>query len=121
MITYDPAKAFRLNKAFEQDGYPTEIVRQGFLTLGPAMDDLRNMFLDGKVIFNENPLLRWYINNVELVMDRNRNKMPTKSNRYRKIDGFAAMLNSHTKVMEKLVVPTGDGDIGVVSLADLMK
>lgn len=121
LITYDPAKAFRLNKAFEQDGYPTEIVRQGFLTLGPAMDDLRNMFLDGKVIFNENPLLRWYINNVELVMDRNRNKMPTKSNRYRKIDGFAAMLNSHTKVMEKLVVPTGDGDIGVVSLADLMK
>ncbi|MDC3412537.1 terminase large subunit [Terrihalobacillus insolitus] len=121
LITYDPAKAFRLNKAFEQEGYETEVVRQGFLTLGPAMDDLKNMFLDGKVIFNENRLLRWYINNVELVKDRNNNKMPTKSNRYRKIDGFAALLNAHTKVMEKLVVPSGDGDIGVVSMADLMK
>ncbi|GGJ48534.1 phage terminase large subunit [Virgibacillus kapii] len=121
LITYDPAKAFRLNKAFKQEGYPTEIVRQGYVTLGPAMDDLKHMFLDGKVIFNENELLRWYINNVELVMDRNNNKMPTKSNRYRKIDGFAAMLNAHTKVMEQLVVPTGDGSIEVLSMADLMK
>src|SRR5699024_1632158 len=120
LITYDPAKAFRLNKAFEHDGYPTEVVRQGFKTLGPAMDDLKHMFLDGKVIFNENELLRWYINNVELVTDRNNNKMPTKANSYRKIDGFDAMLNAQTKVMEKLIVPTGDGDIGIVSMADLL-
>lgn len=120
LITYDPAKAFRLNKKFEQDGFNTEVVRQGFLTLGPALDDLKHMFLDGKVIFNENDLLRWYINNVELVTDRNNNKMPTKSNRYRKIDGFAALLNAHTKVMEKLIVPSGEGNIGVVSMAELL-
>nr|WP_194841999.1 terminase large subunit [Gracilibacillus salitolerans] len=121
LITYDPAKAFRLNKSLEDKGYVTEKIRQGFVTLGPALDDLKEMFLDGKVIFNENPLLRWYINNVELVKDRNNNRLPTKAGRYRKIDGFAALLNAHTKVMEKLVVPTGDGDIGVVSMADLMK
>lgn len=120
LITYDPAKAFRLNKALENDGFKTEVVRQGFKTLGPAMDDLKHMFLDGKVIFNENPLLRWYINNVELVTDRNNNKMPTKSNRYRKIDGFAALLNAHTQVMEKLIVAESSGDVGVVSMADLM-
>lgn len=121
LITYDPAKAFRLNKSLEEKGFETEKVRQGFVTLGPALDDLKEMFLDGKVIFNENPLLRWYINNVELVKDRNNNRLPTKAGRYRKIDGFAALLNAHTKVMEKLVVPIGDGDIGVVSMADLMK
>lgn len=121
LITYDPAKAFRLNKSLEEKGYVTEVVRQGFATLGPALDDLKEMFLDGKVIFNENPLLRWYINNVELVKDRNNNRMPTKAGRYRKIDGFAALLNAHTKVMEKLIVATSDGDIGVVSMADLLK
>jgi len=121
VITYDPAKAFRLNKALEEKGYNTEKVRQGYVTLGPALDDLKEMFLDNKVIFNENPLMRWYINNVELVTDRNNNKMPTKASRYRKIDGFAALLNAHTKTMEKLVVPAGGGDIGVVSMADLMK
>jgi phage terminase large subunit-like protein len=121
LITYDPAKAFRLNKTFEEKGYKTEVVRQGFITLGPALDDLKHMFLDGKVIFNENRMLRWYINNVELIKDRNNNKMPTKANKYRKIDGFAAFLNAHTKVMEKFVVPTGDGSIEVISMADLMR
>jgi phage terminase large subunit-like protein len=120
-ITYDPAKAFRLNKALEGDGYDTEVVRQGFPTLGPALDDLKHMFLDGKVIFNENKLLRWYINNVELIKDRNNNRMPTKANRYRKIDGFAALLNAHTKVMEKLIKPTGNDEVGVVSMADLLR
>ncbi len=121
LITYDPAKAFRLNKALEEKGYKTEKVRQGFVTLGPALDDLKEMFLDGNVILNKNPMMRWYINNVELVIDRNKNRIPTKAGRYRKIDGFAALLNAHTKVMEKLVVPTGDGDIGVISMSDLMK
>lgn len=121
MITYDPAKAFRLNIALKEDGFETEVVRQGFITLGPAMDDLKHLFIDGKVIFNNNPLLRWYINNVELVIDRNGNKMPTKSNRYRKIDGFAAMLNAHTQVMERLVTSTGGDNLEVISMADLLR
>lgn len=121
VITYDPAKAFRLNKMFEDAGYKTEVVRQVFITLGPALDDLKHMFLDGKVIFNNNRLLRWYINNVELIKDRNGNRMPKKAGRYRKIDGFAALLNAHTKVMEMLVTNQGEGHIGVVSMADLMK
>ncbi|GAK08992.1 phage terminase large subunit [Geomicrobium sp. JCM 19038] len=120
LITYDRAKAFRLNKELEEYGFDTEEVRQGFLTLGPALDDLKHLFIDGKVIFNNNPLMRWYINNVELVSDRNNNKMPKKSNRYRKIDGFAAFLNTHTQIMEKLVVTQGSGDIGVISMSDLM-
>lgn len=121
VITYDPAKAFRLNKMFEEAGYKTQVVRQGFVTLGPALDDLKHMFIDGKVIFNNNRLLRWYINNVELIKDRNGNNMPTKAGRYRKIDGFAALLNAHTRVMEMLVSKQGQGNIGVMSMADLMR
>ncbi|MEC0282424.1 terminase large subunit [Terribacillus saccharophilus] len=120
LITYDPANAFRLNKALEAHGFQTEITRQGYVTLSPALKDLKNLFIDGKVISNKNPLLRWYINNVELIKDRNGNLLPTKTNRYRKIDGFAALLNAHTRVMERLVEPAGNGDISVVSLADLM-
>ncbi|WZY00355.1 terminase large subunit [Bacillus sp. FSL W7-1360] len=119
-IAYDPAKAFRLNKALEANGFETEVVRQGFATLGPAMQDLKHLFLDGKVIFNNNPLLRWYINNVELVRDRNNNVMPTKSNRYRKIDGFAALLNAHMHVMGQFVSPAGAGEIDVLSIKDIM-
>lgn len=87
---YDPAKAFGLVEALKAYGFECEVVRQGHLTLGPAMDDLKELFIDGKVIYNNNRLFRWYINNVKLVEDRNRNKIPTKQGRYRKIDGFAA-------------------------------
>src|SRR5699024_11275731 len=81
----------------------TEETRQGAITLSPALKDLNELFLDGKVIFNNNPMMRWYINNVQLTKDRNDNWLPTKQNRYRKIDGFAALLNTYTDIMNKVV------------------
>lgn len=101
-ITYDPANAFRLVKDLESVGFITEVVRQGYITLSPALKDVKELFLDGKVIFNQNKLFRWYINNVKLVEDRNGNWMPTKQSRYRKIDGFAAFLNAHSQVMHSI-------------------
>lgn len=121
LITYDPAKAFGLVESLNNYGFKTEVVRQGFLTLGPAVDDSKERFLDGNVIFNNNRLFRWYVNNVKMVEDRNRNKLPTKQGRYRKIDGFAAFLNAHTEVMKKFVTITGDGNIEFVSVSDLFK
>jgi len=121
LITYDPAKAFGLVESLKAYGFNTKVVRQGALTLGPAVDDVKEMFIDGKVVFNNNRLFRWYVNNVKIVPDRNRNNLPEKQGRYRKIDGFAAFLNAHTEVMSLLVTPSGDGDISVMSMADLMK
>ncbi|MGH0939918.1 terminase large subunit [Bacillus mycoides] len=118
-IMYDPAKAFRLIKDLESYGLQTEVVRQGALTLTPALRDLETLFLDGKVIFNRNKLLRWYINNVKLKKNNNGSWLPQKQSRYRKIDGFAAFLNAHTAVMEKLATPQGDGNIEFVSVNDL--
>lgn len=119
LITYDPANAYRLVEDLKSYGFNTLLTRQGHITLSPALKDAKELFLDGKVIFNNNRLFRWYINNVQLVEDRNGNWLPTKQNRYRKIDGFAAFLNSHTEVMKKMVVPKGNGEIGFISINDL--
>ncbi|RVT67665.1 terminase large subunit [Niallia taxi] len=119
-IMYDPAKAFRLVKDLEAYGFQAEIVRQGPLTLTPALRDLETMFIESKVIFNGDKLLRWYINNVKLKKHENGSWLPQKQNRYRKIDGFAAFLNSHTEVMKKLVSPQGNGNIEFVSVSDLL-
>lgn len=118
-IMYDPAKAFGLVEMLNNHGFKTEVVRQGYITLGPAIDDVKERFIDGNVIFNNNRLFRWYVNNVKLVEDRNRNKLPTKQGRYRKIDGFAAFLNAHVEVMKKFVVIHGDGNVGFISIDDL--
>jgi len=120
-IAYDPAKAFGLVEALNNYGFNTEVVRQGYLTLGPAVDDIKERFIDGNVIFNNNRLFRWYVNNVKMVEDRNRNKIPTKVGRYRKIDGFAALLNAHTEVMKRLVKAEPSGTVEVVSINDLLR
>lgn len=120
LITYDPANAFRLVAELEARGFKTEIVRQGFKSLNGALKDIKELLLDGKVIYNQNKLFQWYLNNVRLVEDRNSNWLPTKQNRYRKIDGFAAWLNAHTEVMKEMVKPAGGG-VGFMSITDLLK
>lgn len=119
-IAFDPAKAFGLVESLSSRGFQMQVVRQGYTTLGPAVDDIKERFLDGNVIFNNNRLFLWYINNVKMVEDRNRNKIPTKIGRYRKIDGFAAFLNAHTEIMKKFVQPQGDGKVEVVTVSELL-
>ncbi|WP_124728813.1 terminase large subunit [Staphylospora marina] len=121
LITYDPANAYRLVEDLKGYGFRTEVVRQGALTLSPALKDVKELLLDGKVVFNQNKLFRWYLNNVKLVEDRNGNWLPAKQNRYRKIDGFAAWLNAHTEVMKRMAGPAPTGNIEFISIRDLMK
>ncbi|QNQ83762.1 terminase large subunit [Lactobacillus sp. PV037] len=109
-INYDPAKAMRLNKELEFAGFKTEVVRQGFLTLGPPLQNLKEMLLDGKVVFNEQSMFKWYLNNVQLVRDRNDNWLPTKASRSRKIDGFAALLDAHVSVVDMLILPSSSDE-----------
>lgn len=120
-IAYDPANAFRLNEDLKAHGFNTEIVRQGHFSLSPALKNVKELLLDGKVISNKNRLFRWYLNNVKLVEDRNGNWLPAKQSKYRKIDGFAAFLNAHTEVMKILAAPQGSGNVKVMSIKELLR
>ncbi|SDD27319.1 Phage terminase-like protein, large subunit, contains N-terminal HTH domain [Paenibacillus sp. UNCCL117] len=120
LIGYDPANAFRLVEDLKAYGFNTLVVRQGPLTLSPALKDAKELLIDGRVIFNQNPLFRWYLNNVKLVEDQKKNWMPTKQGRYRKIDGFAAWLNAHTEVMKKMAIPQATGNVEFISINDLL-
>ncbi|UNC91688.1 terminase large subunit [Candidatus Contubernalis alkaliaceticus] len=122
LITYDPANAYRLVQDLQAYGGEewTKVVRQGATTLSPALKDIKEMLLDGKAVFNRNKLFRWYLNNIRLVKDRNNNWLPTKQNRYRKIDGFAAWLNAHTETMKLMAAPKETGGVGFVSVKDLL-
>lgn len=110
-INYDPAKALRLNKELEEAGFTTEKVRQGFITLGGPMQNFKELLLDGKVVFNEQSMFKWYLNNVHLRQDRNDNWLPTKTSQSRKIDGFAAALDAHVSVIDMLVEPDTGGPV----------
>ena len=102
IIGYDPAKAFLLVQKMQERGFIMEAVRQGELTLTGPLDNLRERFLDGNIIHNNNKLFNWYLGNVKLTKrSANATYLPTKQNKNRKIDGFAALLDAHCEWIRK--------------------
>jgi len=101
-IGYDPAKAFMLVNEMRGRGFVLNEVRQGELTLTNPLDNLRERFIDRNIIHNNNSLFYWYLGNVKLTKrGPNATYLPTKQNKNRKIDGFAALLNAHCEWMRK--------------------
>ena len=99
-IGFDPAKAFMFVQKMRENGFVLNEVRQGELTLTAPLDDLKERFLDGKIIHNNNPMYNWYLGNVKLTKrSANATYLPTKQSAYRKIDGFAAHLDAHTEFL----------------------
>ena len=95
-------------------------VRQGEITLTAPLDNLKERFLDGNIIHNNNPMYNWYLGNVKLTKrSANATYLPTKQSKYRKIDGFAAHLNAHTEFMRRnpLYIPKDKRLTTKISLA----
>ena len=101
-IGFDPAKAFMLVQKMREDGFVLNEVRQGEITLTAPLDDLKERFLDGNIIHNNSDMFNWYLGNVKLTKRSvNATYLPTKQSKYRKIDGFAALLDAHTEYLRK--------------------
>ena len=119
-VGYDPAKAFMMIQAMIEKGFVMNDVRQGEITLTAPLDNLKERFLDGNIIHNNNPMYNWYLGNVKLTKrSANATYLPTKQSKYRKIDGFAAHLNSHTEFMRRnpLYIPKDKRLTTKISLA----
>ncbi len=118
-VGYDPAKAYLLVQQMQAAGYPMDVVRQGELTLTAPLDHLVEIFLDGGIVTNNDPLYRWYLSNVKLAKrGPNATYLPTKQNKYRKIDGFAAHLDAHVVYLRNNPV-TADGNRDIATVISL--
>ena len=101
-IGFDPAKAFMMVQKMREHGFVLNDVRQGELTLTGPLDDLKEHFLVGSIVHNNNAMFKWYLSNVKLTKrSANATYLPTKLSKYRKIDGFAALLDAHTEFLRK--------------------
>ena len=118
-IGYDPAKAFMMIQEMREKSFILNEVRQGEITLTAPLDNLKERFLDGNIIHNNNPMFNWYLGNVKLTKrSANGTYLPTKQSVYRKIDGFAAFLDAHTEYLRKhpLYIPEDKKLTTVISL-----
>ena len=81
----------------EMEAHSFKMVRciQGAKTLSNPMRILGAELAAKKINYNNNPLLKWCLANVNAVEDRNANILPVKrSNPEMRIDGFASLLDA---------------------------
>lgn len=103
-INYDNYSAQYLIEELESLGYPKDYVLegtpQGFKTLSIPMQTLQAHLKQKQICYQNNPVTKWMLSNVELVQDRNGNYMPKKAddNQSRKIDGVATILNCYVSL-----------------------
>ena len=71
-----------------------EAVIQGKKTLSAPMKNLEAELTAKRIIYNNNPVLKWCMGNVSVDIDKNNNIQPCKTSRTLRIDGFAGLLDA---------------------------
>lgn len=78
-----------------------EPVIQGKKTLSSPMKSLGADLENKRIIYNNNPILKWCLSNVSYDEDKNGNIQPIKgTNQKKRIDGFASLLDAYV-VLER--------------------
>lgn len=107
-INYDSWSAEYLVQELASMGYARDYclkaTRQGFQTLSIPMQVMESHLKDKTLVYQNNPVTKWMLSNIELVQDRNGNYMPKKSDdkQGRKIDGPATLLNCYVSLCENM-------------------
>jgi len=82
-----------MQDAFTKD-VPEQVI-QGAKTLSNPMKQLGADLKSKLINYGNNPITFWNLTNVSVVVDRNNNIVPCKSNQKQRIDGVAAMLDAY--------------------------
>ncbi|MEZ5537631.1 MAG: terminase TerL endonuclease subunit [Thiolinea sp.] len=69
-------------------------VGQGYRSMSPAMKEFEALYQSGRLVHNNNPVLRWAMGNVVAVVDPAENVKPDKKKSSEKIDPVVASLNA---------------------------
>lgn len=78
-------------------------VHQGKKTLSGPMKSLGADLSSKRIVYNNNPILKWCLTNTSVDMDKNGNIQPAKGNlRTRRIDGTAGLLNAYVELENNL-------------------
>lgn len=89
-IAFDPAYAQAIMAPLREDGFPAVEMRQGWVTMAPAIKELERAIIGGKLQHGGHPVLRWNFENVAVDTDRAGNRLFTKSKSRDRIDGAQA-------------------------------
>lgn len=95
-IYYDSYSARYWVEDMTSHGFRLERCIQGAKTLSIPMERLGADLQAKKIIYNDNPILKWCLSNTGVETDRNGNIVPKKDrNAKRRIDGTASLLDAY--------------------------
>ena len=100
-IYYDSYSARYWVEEMESKGFTMVRCIQGAKTLSLPMQQLGADLQAKKVIYNNNPVLKWCLTNTGVLTDRNGNIVPVKDrNPKRRIDGAASLLDAYVGLID---------------------
>lgn len=89
-IAFDPHLARNMLNNLGEDGFPVVEMRQGWVTMAPAIKELERSIIGGELIHNGHPVLRWNFSNIAVETDKAGNKSFHKGKSRDRIDGAVA-------------------------------
>lgn len=89
-VAFDPAFGRVMLADLAEDGLPAVEMRQGWVTMGPAVKELERVILGGTFRHGGHPVLRWCFENVQVQTDGAGVRMMHKGKSGNKIDGAVA-------------------------------
>jgi phage terminase large subunit-like protein len=89
-IAFDPHLARNMLNNLLEDGLPAVEMRQGWVTMAPAIAELERAIIGGKFRHGGNPVLRWNFDNVAIETDKALNRSFHKGKSKDRIDGAVA-------------------------------
>lgn len=98
-IAFDPYLAQQMMGNLGDDGFPVVSMRQGALTMGPAIRDLEHAIVSGRLIHGGHPVLRWNFGNVVVETDKAGLKAFSKGKARDRIDGAVAAAMAVSRAM----------------------
>lgn len=97
-IVADSYRKTILEDSFKKYGLPLDQVRSGYITHNKIHPLVEKLFADENIIFGDDPMMRWYTNNVYVDTDKKGNKSFLKIEPIlRKTDGFFAFIHALSK------------------------
>ena len=89
-IAFDPHLARNTLNNLLEDGYPAVEMRQGWITMAPAVKELERAIVGGRFQHGGHPVLRWNFANIAVETDKAGNKSFHKGKSRDRIDGAVA-------------------------------
>lgn len=97
-VCYDRALAGYWQEEMAEYGYDMQKIAQGPYTWSYPMKQMEALFQEHKIVYNNNPILRWCLANTakkSTNQDGIESIQPVKIQQSRRIDGFVSLLNAY--------------------------